>query len=35
MPSIALDEVIYVGKEELPERNGGSSCLSDGLNLHF
>ena len=32
---LGVDEVIYVGFEEVLEKNGGSSHRSDGLNLPF
>ena len=32
---LGVDEVIYVGMEEVLERNGGSSHHSDGRNLAF
>ena len=32
---LGVDEVIYVGFEEVLERNGGSSHRSDGRNLPF
>ena len=32
---LGVDEVIYVGMEEVLEKNGGSSHRSDGLNLPF